>query len=149
MTTGKILFHLALLGSLNAYCLFISSVVIFLAVSACSEDEEFVFEGTVSIEAQDSSLVIFNQTNATIYYRAIERGYYNSTDPRPCYHPDDCKDTAIGPQRFTEIPYVDISGWKPGAEVVVVLWYLVKDPSVDSGYRLEGLPTQAVYTPVE
>lgn len=134
---------------MNAYCLFISTVVIFLAVSACSEDAEFVFEGTVSIEAQDSSLVIFNQTNVTIYFWAIEREQFAVFEPRDCYQPEDLNDRAIDQQRFRNVPYGDIWNWKPGAEVVVVLLYLMEDPSTDCGYRNHGLFRQSVFTPVE
>ncbi|MCH7498189.1 MAG: hypothetical protein IH971_10100 [Candidatus Marinimicrobia bacterium] len=135
--------------NLSAYCVFISSVVIFLAVSACSQDEEFVFEGTVSIEAQDSSLVIFNQTNATIYVFAIEQETSNAVDLRFCDDPNDCVHTAIKPGDSKEIPHTSILGWKPGAVVLVYLYYLTESSSSDSGYRAVGLPMQTVEMPFE
>lgn len=131
----------------KAHYPFIFSLVVLLALSACSEDEEFVFEGVVSIEVQDSSLIIFNRTNVTIDYLAVERETMNSFDWRPCDHPDECKDVAIDPERSIELPYMDITGWEPGTEVVVLLWYLVKDSSTVSGYRVVMLPNQTVDTP--
>ena len=135
--------------NLRANCLFISSVVIFLAVSACSEVEEFVLEGTVSITAQDSSLVIFNQTNATIYVFPIELEESRVTDLRFCDSPDGCVHPAVKPGDSKEIPHTGISGWKPGAVVLVYLYYLTESPSIDSGYRAVGLPMQTVEMPLE
>ena len=133
----------------NKFSLLIFCLVILITLLACSEEEEFVFEGTVSIEAYDSSLVIFNQTNATIYYWAVEREAMNSFDWRPCDDPDKCSDIAIKPGDSKEIPQASIAGWKPGAEVLVHLWYLVRSSSSDSGYQVEGLPLQTVDIPLE
>lgn len=119
-----------------------------LALVTCSQDEEFVFEGIVSIEAHDSSLVIFNQTNATIYVFAIEQEESYLTDLRFCDDPDECPHTSINPGDSKEIPHTSIDGWKPGAVVLVYLYYLVESPSSDSGYRVEGLPMQTVEMPV-
>ena len=133
----------------NKFSLLIFCLVILITLLACSEEEEFVFEGTVSIEAYDSSLVIFNQTNATIYVFAIELEESYVTDLRFCDDPDDCPHTAIKPGDSKEIPHTSIAGWKPGAVVKVYLYYLVESPSSDSGYRVVGLPMQTVEMPLE
>ena len=134
---------------MNTRLLLFALIPALLTLANCFGDEEFVFEGTVSIEAQDSSLVIFNQTNATIYYWAIEREAMIFFDWRPCDDPDKCSGLAIKPVYSKEIPHTSIAGWKPGAEVLVYLWYLVESPSSDSGYRVEGLPRQTVDIPLE
>ena len=125
--------------------LYLFPIVLF--AFACSEDEEFVFEGTVSIEVQDSSLTIINQTNVIIYYFAVESRTSSVIDWRPCANPDECDEVAIDPNRSRVVPYMDIPGWESGTDVVVFLWYLVKDSTIDSGYREELLSTQTVATP--
>ena len=136
-------------SNMNPRLLLLVLIPTLLALVTCMGDEEFVFEGTVSIEAHDSSLVIFNQTNATIYVFAIELEESYVTDLRFCDDPDDCPHTAIKPGDSKEIPHTSIAGWKPGAVVKVYLYYLVESPSSDSGYRVVGLPMQTVEMPLE
>ena len=136
-------------SNMNPRLLLLALIPTLLALANCSEDEEFVFEGTVSIEAQDSSLVIFNETNVTIYTFAIEQEMSYLFDWLPCDDPDECVHTAIKPGDSKEIPHTSIAGWKLGAEVLAHLWYLVTSSSSDSGYRVEGLPLQTVDIPLE
>lgn len=122
-------------------------IIAFLAAFACSEDEEFVFGGTVVIEVQESSLTVSNQTNVIIYYFAVERNTLSIIDWIPCNTPDRCGDRGINPIHSRVVPYMDITGWKSGADVVIFLWYLMKDSTTGNGYRMEYLSSQTVATP--
>lgn len=91
--------------------------------------------------------MIFNQTNVIIYSFAIERFASIVLDYVPCGTPDRCGDKAINPLRSRVVPYMDIRGWESGTDVVIFLWYLMKDSTTLSGYRVERLSSQTVETP--
>lgn len=133
----------------SARLLLLALIPTLLVLVTCFENEEFVFEGIVSIEAQDSSLVIFNQTNVTIYVFPIEQEVSKVFDLRFCDHPDECGHTAIKPGDSKEIPHTGITGWKLGAVVLVYLYYLLESSASDSGYQVEMLPMQTVDMPLE
>ena len=118
-----------------------------LALAACSWIAGPDIEKTVSIDAQDSTLVITNESDVTVYYWTIERETMNYVDWVPCDDPDECRDIAIEPGSFKEIPYADIQGWSSGATVVVTLWYLKRAFFTESGYEIAGGKSVEIVTP--
>ena len=83
---------------------------------------------SVSVEATTSGILIINNSSATIYYTAFERGSLASIRWAPCIDPDHC--LKVKPRRFALIKYEDIHFYHKDAEEVVVYWWnLVKKPN--------------------
>ncbi len=101
----------------------------------------------LTVETRPSKLVLFNNTADTLQYAIFERNVSRVANWEPCDNPQLCPSQGIKPGAARSIPYLAITRWHPGAEVVVYWWRLVPDSSAENGYLIDGPYEEAMFTP--
>ena len=119
--------------------LLLIAVVVYLVYPPLSE--------SLTVEVRPSKLTLFNNTAHTLWYAAFEQNSASTIQWSPCHHPDLCPDDGIHPGRSTDIPYLDIYQWHPGARVSVFCWRLIPDSTAEDGYRVDRLAHVVLTTP--
>lgn len=101
------------------------------------------------VESRVAGLVIFNNTNKTINFTALERRAANYTHWMPCGTPEQCGDHGIKPGMSGHMPYSLIYRWYPGSEVSIFWWQIKPDSIAQNGYRVDGPYEYIARTPLK